>query len=314
MRRRGPSGPARLLCADKPAGPTSFDVVRQVRRTTGEQKIGHAGTLDPFASGLLILGLGPATRLLGLLSEGDKQYEATVAFGAETDTCDPTGRVVHTSAVPVDADALSTVLPRFVGAVQQIPPQYSAVRIDGRRSYDRARAGEDFEMPVRTVHVHAIDVLDLQPPHLHLRIRCSGGTYIRSLARDLGRALGTRAHLLALRRESVGPFTLDDAVPMDAIAQRWKEGTLTLDPVELVRDWPRLVLDPEQVGAVRHGRQPDRSWWSGQDWTHLPARVALLDATGRLVAVAEAAGAERLELSVVLPPEGDAPEHAERRP
>ena len=300
MSRRGPAGPARLLCVDKPAGPTSFDVVRRVRRVSGQRRVGHGGTLDPFATGLVVVGLGPATRLLDLLARGDKVYHATIRFGRETDSCDRTGETVAEAAVVFDRPALDQALAGFVGEQSQVPPRLSAVRVEGQRSYRRARAGEDFEVPARSVTIHALEVLDFEPPLLELRVRCGGGTYIRSLARDLGRALGTRAHLEELRREQVGTFTVEEAVPLEELEDRWDDGAIAVEPGALVRHWPRLRLGDDRVRGVRQGVQPQPEWWADAAWPELPERVALLDHEERLVAVAERRGAA-LRLSVVLP-------------
>lgn len=306
MSRRGPAGPARLLCIDKPAGPTSFEVVRQVRRVSGQRRVGHGGTLDPFATGLLVVGLGPATRLLGLLTGGRKVYHATACFGVETDSGDPTGAVVDRRPVTFTVADLERQLPRFTGIQSQVPPRLSAIRVEGRRSYDRVRAGEDFELTARDVHVYGFELLDAELPRASFRITCSGGTYIRSLARDLGRALGCCAHLEALRRERVGEFSLDEAVALERLAERWDDGRVTCAPVEIARGWPRLVLDPERAAAVRCGRQPETEWWTQAGWDEVPPRVALVDTAGELVAVAEGDGSRRLSLVTVLPPPPDA--------
>lgn len=304
MSRRGPAGPARLLCVDKPAGPTSFEVVRQVRRVSGQRRVGHGGTLDPFATGLLVVGLGPATRLLGLLAGGGKVYHATVHFGVETDSADLTGEVVDRCEVGFDREALRAVLGSFMGAQSQVPPRLSAIRVEGRRSYDRVRAGEAFELAARDVRIDGIELLSAELPFAELRVACSGGTYIRSLARDLGRALGCCAHLHALRRERVGAFSLGEAVPLDALEARWDGGRLAHAPIEIARDWPRLLLDRERAAAVRHGRQPDAAWWAPLGWNEVPPRAALVDESGELVAVTERDGSGRLVLSTVLPDPG----------
>jgi tRNA pseudouridine55 synthase len=301
---REPGGPPRLLCIDKPDGMTSFDVVRRVRHVTGYRRVGHAGTLDPFATGVLVLGLGPATRLMRFLAEGSKVYEATVFFGSETDSEDRTGTCVRESArVPV-ADEVQAVLAGFTGRIQQVPPRLSAIHIDGERSYRRARRGEEVELPVREVFVHELELVGYDLPRARLRISCGGGTYIRSLARDLGRVLDSAAHLEELRRTEVGDFGEDRAVPLDEFEEYWQSGGRGFDPSDLVGGWPCLRLDAARVTAVRQGAQPDPEWWSDEDWVDLPERVALLGPGGALIAIATPRNKGSLRLACVLPEPG----------
>jgi tRNA pseudouridine55 synthase len=286
---------------DKPEGMTSFDVVARVRRATGCRRVGHGGTLDPFATGVLVVGIGPATRLMRYLSEGRKVYEATVRFGAETDSEDLTGKIVLKNDHIPSPEEIRAALPAFTGLISQVPPRLSAVHIDGERSYRRARRGEDVEPPAREVQIHAVEFLGGEGGEARIRVECGGGTYIRSLARDLARALGAAAHLSALRRVQVGPFGIDQALTPDAFAEHWSAGGRGLPPSALVEGWPSVELDATGVADVRHGKQPDPGWWSGQDWDTLPANVALLDERGALVGVAEADTASALRLSMVLP-------------
>jgi tRNA pseudouridine55 synthase len=206
-----------LLLVDKPAGMTSHDVVQHVRRIYGERSIGHLGTLDPFATGLLVLLLGRATRLANFLDIEPKVYEAIVGFGSETDTDDSTGTVIRSAPLPVEAD-IRSALKSLTGTISQIPPAYSAKSVDGTRAYDAARRGEPLELEPVVVQVHAWEVGEIKPDSLSATITCSGGTYIRALARDLGRLTSSAAHLTALRRTRIGPFDVRDAATLDSLA------------------------------------------------------------------------------------------------
>jgi tRNA pseudouridine55 synthase len=206
-----------LLLVDKPAGMTSHDVVQHVRRIYGERSIGHLGTLDPFATGLLVLLLGRATRLGNFLDIEPKVYEATVGFGSETDTDDSTGTVIRTSPLPTEDD-VRLALTSLTGTISQIPPAYSAKSVDGTRAYDAARRGEPLDLKPVDVEVYAWDVRDLTPQSLLATITCSGGTYIRALARDLGRLTSSAAHLTSLRRTRIGPFDVGDAATLASLA------------------------------------------------------------------------------------------------
>jgi len=298
------SGPPRLVCIDKPVDMTSFGVVRRVRQITGYRRVGHGGTLDPFATGVLVLGLGPATRLMRFLAEGGKAYEAEIAFGSETDSEDRTGEVIRECGHIPSAKEIRSALPEFVGKIDQVPPRLSAIHVDGERSYRRARRGEVVELPARQVEVHSLELLSCEGPAARLRIECGGGTYIRSLARDLGRSLDGAAHLVALRRTRVGPFTADDALGLDDFARQWEGGARGFDPAFMVGDWPRLELDAERAAVVRNGGQPQPEWWAESGWAEVPENVALLDPDGRLLAIAGARSPDALKLSLVLPEDG----------
>lgn len=214
-----------LLLVDKPAGVSSHDVVGAARRALGQKRIGHAGTLDPFATGLLVLLVGRATRLLPHIPDEPKVYEARIRFGAETDTEDLAGTVTREAPLPSRAAVLAA-LPQFVGPLQQVPPAYSAKRVDGQRAYARARAGEDVVLAPVAIHVHRWEVLGMREDapgavrEADVRITCGGGTYVRSLARDLGRAVGSAAHLVALRRTATGPFSVDGALTLEDLRER----------------------------------------------------------------------------------------------
>lgn len=208
--------PDGLLLVDKPAGVTSHDVVQLVRRAYGERSIGHLGTLDPFATGLLLLLLGHSTRLATFMVTDPKVYEATIRFGAETDTDDCTGIVIRESDPP-SRESIDAAIPSLTGSISQVPPAYSAKSVDGTRAYDAAREGKPIDLPPIMVRVDEWTVLASRPPELDVRIACGTGTYIRGLARDLGRATGSAAHLSALRRTRCGSFDVADAVTVDQI-------------------------------------------------------------------------------------------------
>ena len=205
-----------LLLVDKPAGMTSHDVVQHVRRIYGERSIGHLGTLDPFATGLLVLLLGRATRLAIFLDTEPKVYEAKIRFGTETDTDDETGTVVRTAALPRESD-IRPALNSLTGVISQIPPAYSAKSVDGTRAYDAARRGTPLDLAAVDITVHNWDVTDLSCETLSAVVTCSGGTYIRALARDLGRLVSSAAHLASLRRTRVGGFDVRDAATLDVL-------------------------------------------------------------------------------------------------
>jgi tRNA pseudouridine55 synthase len=204
-----------LLLVDKPSGMTSHDVVQAARRALGIRRIGHTGTLDPMARGLLVLLVGRATAHQQAFQRHDKTYEAAVRLGAQTDTADADGRVVRTAPVPpLDAEHVRAVLRQFEGALQQAPPAYSAVKVQGRPAYWWARRQRPVELAKRAVHVHELTLLGLTPDTLTLRVRCSAGTYVRALAESVAQELGTLGHLSGLVRLRIGAWTLDDAVPL----------------------------------------------------------------------------------------------------
>jgi tRNA pseudouridine55 synthase len=236
-----------LLLVDKPAGITSHDVVDSARRTLATRKVGHAGTLDPMATGLLLIGVGRATRLLRFLGALAKTYEGTLRLGVETDTLDADGEVVRESPVDVTEDRLAEAMHGVVGESLQAPPAYSAVKVGGRKLYEAARAGERLEAEPRPINVDAFDLLSFEPPDATFRVVCSGGTYVRVLAADVGAAVSTGAHLTTLRRTAIGPYRAEDAVTPDAVQEPL--------PVEAaVGHLPRLDLDPDEAAAASHGR------------------------------------------------------------
>jgi tRNA pseudouridine55 synthase len=245
-----------FLNIDKPAGITSHDVVARVRRVVRQKRVGHAGTLDPAATGVLVVALGVATRLIEYVQEAtSKQYLATIELGTTTTTDDAAGEVLATSAVPVvDPGALERVLDRFRGAIEQVPPMYAALHHGGRRLHELAREGVVVERAARPIVIERLDLLEWRPPQLTLDIMCSKGTYIRALARDIGSALGCGAHLHALRRTAVGAFGIEQATPLSAIEE---EGfdimSILLLAEQAVADWPLIRLDAADAQRVRNG-------------------------------------------------------------
>lgn len=249
---------AGFLLVDKEQGWTSHDVVAKARNAIGT-KVGHAGTLDPMATGLLILGLGRSTRLLRFVQSFPKTYEATAVFGVATDTLDADGAVIDRSPLPVTAEDLLPLVERFTGRIHQIPPMVSARKVEGRRLYELAREGKVVEREARPVDIYDFEILDIAPsdyPEVMFRVVCGSGTYIRTLADDLARALGGRAHLSSLRRTSNGSLHVADARPVASIveaAARRTLDTVIVSPSLALGDLPGFTLDPEFARAVRSG-------------------------------------------------------------
>jgi tRNA pseudouridine55 synthase len=244
-----------LVVVDTAPGMTSHDVVARVRRLAGTRKVGHAGTLDPMATGVLVLGVDRATRLLGHLMLTEKAYDATVRLGVSTTTDDAEGEVTATPAVDgVREDAVRDELARFVGDIEQVPTAVSAIKVDGKRAYARVRDGEQVELKARPVTIHELVVHEVALPDVRISVRCSSGTYIRAIARDLGAALGVGGHLTALRRTAVGPFDLSAARTLDQLA----DGFSVLPIAGAARaSFASVDLDDEQAGHVRVGRGLD---------------------------------------------------------
>lgn len=274
-----------LVLLDKPAGVTSFAALGALKRALGSGRVGHAGTLDPFATGLLVALTGPLTRLADVFSGLDKVYRAVLRFGEETDTLDPEGQVVDRRPLP-DPEALRGALGSFRGRIEQRPPAYSAVHVSGRRAYALAREGRPPELPARTVTIHSLQILHLQLPEVELEVRCSKGTYVRSLARDLARQVGSCAHLRALRRLAIGPFLVEQAVA----PEQFRPERDLLNPSRFLPELPGLrclTLRAPCVPSVRQGR-PMRDSFAAQ----VPegglgnGTYGLLDPAGELVALA----------------------------
>ena len=236
-----------LLLVDKPGGFTSHDVVDRVRQILATKKVGHAGTLDPMATGLLLIGVGRATRLLRYLSHLAKTYEGTLRLGVETDTLDADGDIVRETSVDVTDEQVAEAMRSLVGQSLQRPPAYSAVKVGGRKLYEAARAGEHLEAEPRAIRVDTFDLLSFDPPDVAFRVTCSGGTYVRVLAADVGAAVSTGAHLTALRRTAIGPYRAEEAVVPEAIRE-------PLPIEQAVGHLPRLHLEADEAEAASHGR------------------------------------------------------------
>jgi len=245
------------VVVDKPPGVTSHDVVAQVRRLAGTRKVGHAGTLDPMATGVLVLGVNRATRLLGHLLVTDKVYDATIRLGSSTTTDDAQGEIVSTaSTADLTEEVVLTALGAFVGTIDQVPSTVSAIKVGGRRAHELARAGEEFELESRSIRVDSIEVHEMREAEsgidLDVSVRCSSGTYVRSIARDLGARLQTGGHLTALRRTAVGPFALGTARTLEQLAEE-----MALVPItDAARTaFPSYELDDAQAVDVSFGRK-----------------------------------------------------------
>ncbi len=249
-----------VVLIDKHEGETSFDVVRKVKRVTALKKVGHTGTLDPFATGLLIILLGQATKLSPYLMAGKKRYLAVIRLGTETDTLDPTGRVIRTGPVPKHSKAeIEEIVLKFVGVIEQVPPIFSAISYRGTRAYKLAREGINPELKKRTVTVHSVKIISIHMPEITMDISCSQGTYIRSLASDIGKQMGSVAYLGSLRRLSSGPFQVEDALPSRQIDSSISGCDLTDRIIPLNSTLPHIVesqVDPETAGKIRNGYRP----------------------------------------------------------
>jgi tRNA pseudouridine55 synthase len=248
-----------VLVVDKPVGLTSHEVVQIIRRGTNIRRAGHTGTLDPRASGVLIVLIGPAVRLSEYVSASDKRYQAIIRLGATTDTFDADGRFTSKdAAIQITEEQFETTLKTFVGEIIQTPPPYSAVKVQGRPAYEMAREGEEVELEPRKIQVYSLELLEWAPPEAVIDVYCSSGTYVRSLANDLGDKLGCGAYLTGLRRTKSGRFTLRDAVPLRKLREAFDAGNwyqYVIPAAEALSDWPSLELNNEQVEAVRHGHR-----------------------------------------------------------
>jgi tRNA pseudouridine55 synthase len=276
-----------VLVVDKPAGPTSHDVVDRVREALGEKRVGHTGTLDPFATGVLPVCVGKATRLVRFLAGGDKVYQATIRLGFATSTDDLLGEPLGPPReARVGRPAMDEACRRLTGELMQVPPAYSAKRVQGQRLYDLARRGVAVARAASPVTVRSLDVVDLRDGEVDLEVRCSPGTYVRALARDLGEALGTGGHLTALRRTRSGSFGLESAVAFDDLRERGRERLVPLP--QLLHELPEVRVGDRGALALRHGRHlgPEMVV-SGFPAAPPPPRVRVLDESGgRLLALA----------------------------
>lgn len=278
------SSPGGVLVVDKPKGPTSHDVVERVRRALGNLKAGHTGTLDPMATGVLPVVVGEATKLSQFILEKDKAYEAAVQLGVSTDSYDAMGNVTQERPVPaLSHELLEAALSKFRGSFEQKPPMFSAVKVQGKRLYELARKGEEVERPSRPVTVHELLLQDFTQTEVRLKVRCSKGFFVRTLAHELGEALGCGAHLKALRRTLSGPFTLEQALPLEKIEQLGASAVQSLVSMEeALREMPAFTVSAAEVSRVLHGGVVELAG---------PAGVhRVLSPSGQLLAIAELVG------------------------
>jgi tRNA pseudouridine55 synthase len=288
-----------LVVVDKPPGWTSHDVVAKVRKIYGQRRVGHAGTLDPDATGVLLVGLGRVTRLMRFLTDVGKEYRGRIVFGVATDTLDAAGAVLERAEMSLTRAQVEAAARAFVGDIEQVPPMVSALKVGGRKLYELARAGEEIERPPRPVRIDELEVEDFVPgpyPEAVVRVACSSGTYIRSLAADFGTALGGCAHLGSLRRLRVGPFAIDEARTIQEVEADLD--TVLTTPAEALRFLERVVIsDPEQARAVGHGATFAATALLAPEAGAGP--FAVVDETGALLAVYERRGGG-VKPSVVL--------------
>lgn len=274
-----------LLLVDKPAGWTSHDVVGKLRRLARTKKVGHTGTLDPDATGLLPITIGVCTKLAQYLILDAKTYEFTLLFGDQTDTDDASGEVIESSVWShVTEAAIEAALDGFRGDIMQRPPRYSALKVNGKRAYELARKGVEFELPERPVTVHSLEILSVNLPEVSMRMHCGSGTYVRSIVRDLGIALGTHAHTTSIRRTRVGDFLLEDAATIETLEAEGVEQFL-LAPARMVESLPTYQASAQQVADLGFGRAIASS-----ELFEAQQMVAIVDPQGVLIAMAQSAG------------------------
>ena len=282
-----------LLLVDKPSGWTSHDAVAYIRRTLGQKKAGHTGTLDPDATGLLIILLGKATRLAPYFEADVKEYIARMKLGEETDTQDASGEVIKRCPVPpLDEKNIEEVFSRFTGALEQVPPMYSAIKVGGQPLYKKARAGTEVERPPRKIEVRELELLGMELPAVRFRVLCSKGTYVRTLCRDMGEALGSCAHMASLRRTRAGGYGIEGAT--DLSGRPSKEGLAAgvIPLAGMLPAMPGVVVSDNGAVGISFGRSPGRT-----EILEMPGRltdgeaVRVLDGSGRLLAIGEEAGA-----------------------
>ena len=282
-----------IAVIDKPDGPTSHGIVSQVRRHLGLKKVGHSGTLDPGATGVLLVGVGRATRLLRFLTDLPKSYSGLIMLGTETDSLDHQGEVTATHDMgTVEPEAVSAAAQRFLGDIEQIPPMVSAIKIDGKRLHALAREGKEVERPPRPVTIHEISTEPTDDPLVYrLDVRCSSGTYVRTLAADIGAALGGGAHLANLRRTAIGSFGVDRATAV--------EDLVLMSPAEAMADYEAITVDAETATNIGYGRKLDPQIVEG----HGPGPWAMLDGAGTLVAMYERESPDQpIRAAVVIVP------------
>jgi tRNA pseudouridine55 synthase len=280
-----------ILVVDKPVGMTSHDVVQIIRSGTGIRRAGHTGTLDPRASGVLVILIGPAVRLSEFVSASDKRYQAILRLGSTTDTYDAEGRFTRQSSAPVNVseEKFEEALKQFVGEIEQTPPPFSAVKMHGRKAYEMARQGEEVDLAPRKIQVYHLEVLEWAPPEVVIDVHCSSGTYVRSLANDMGTVLGCGAYLIGLRRTKSGRFSLRDAIPLRKLQDAFLAGNwyqYLIPAAEALADWPAVELNPDDVEEVKHGHRvkaaPDAK----------PGLVRGVSMAGELIAIMELAQGE----------------------
>ena len=273
-----------VLVVDKPVGMTSHDVVQAIRNGTGLRRAGHTGTLDPRASGVLVILVGPAVRLSEYVSASDKRYQAIIRLGSTTDTFDAEGKFTRNNVpVNVTETQFEEVLKTFIGEIEQTPPPYSAVKVQGRKAYEMARQGEEVELAPRKIQVHHLEVLEWAPPEAVVDVHCSSGTYVRSLANDLGEKLGCGAYLVGLRRTKSGRFSLRDATPLRKLQEAFTDGNwyqFLIPAAEALADWTAVELNPDDVEEVRHGHRVKAAVGVPQ-----PDLVRGVSAAGELIAL-----------------------------
>lgn len=283
-----------ILLIDKPAGPTSHDMVYRARRLCGTRRVGHAGTLDPFATGLLVMLIGQATKLSSYLIAQEKQYGATVAWGAATDTLDHTGTVVENTDVPFpNREDLTATLAAFVGESEQVPPMYSAKKVNGQALHQLARRGQSIERESRSVAIHDLELTDVDAVAgtFSFRVRCSKGTYIRVLAEDIAKRLGGLGHLTELRRERSGAFSLDDALTFEqaeALAARGELAGRLVSLNDALTGYPVVAVDAEAAAVLAHGVCPRGNQVQAADTFGPGDTVRLTGPGGELLALAAA--------------------------
>ena len=280
-----------VLVVDKPVGMSSHDVVQIVRNGTNIRRAGHTGTLDPRASGVLVILLGPAVRLSEYVSASDKRYQAVIQLGVTTDTYDMEGEVTRRAPVDITYEEFEEALKGFVGEFEQQPPAYPAIKVKGRKAYELARKGEEVDLEPRMIQVHELELLDWDPPEAVVDVQCSSGTYVRSLAHDLGEKLGCGATLTGLRRTKNGQFGLRDAVSLRKLQEAFANGDwyqYLIPAAEALGDWYSIELTVNQVDEVRHGhRVPATEEMPEGKW----ARA--ISEEGELVALMEYAAASK---------------------
>jgi tRNA pseudouridine55 synthase len=273
-----------VLNVDKPLGPTSHEVVKIIKDLSGQSKVGHAGTLDPLATGVLLVCLGKATRVTQYLMAFPKTYQGAIRLGITTTTHDAEGEITREADVDATRQDVEAALQRFVGRIAQVPPMYSAVKQGGKRLYELARQGKTVEVPPRQVDVYSVQIVEWLPPAVHIRVRCGPGTYIRALARDLGESLGCGAHLASLRRTQSGQFSVDQAISLEQLSEAFKAGAgaAHLYPLDIAfHDLPALHLDAATARRLAMGQQV-----KGPAGTDLGTKVRAYAPNGLFVALA----------------------------